>query len=437
MGLIDNKKNVFTTIGAYTSMMQEGNLPDTTNLFPSINNKKDVVPFLLDIMKVVVGTDALQESTGQLFTNFVDKIEPVLKTAVKNQAIQSNSGDQLPSSSPNNFVNDGYNIPVKDIDVYGKFKIPPTSQSGSMLYDMSKPNFDKLAYQAIQLNGTPVTFGNLLITYSQATDSFNFKPTGPTTIGGFLDTFVGNMEIVNKKEFITTTMNSIYGSISHGQKKTVEQIAEELAINKLIEQLINDNDSFVILPEDLEAILQQAQQIANGVIYYDMGCGVMGATYPLDELSALISSISGSTDPFFVGNQINNTISGSTINTPEVSDANKQTVKDGFFQRLIKLITQTLAQAMCTAPQIRTLLGIISGFQNNGSVQIGNAKDDLKKFKVYLKCVIKIAMKMINKFIFDLVTTNLNKLLQPVIKKILREKINQYIGMLKSLTGAI
>jgi hypothetical protein len=44
MGLIDQKKSVFTTIGSYTSMMQSGTMPDTTNLFPSINNKKDIVP---------------------------------------------------------------------------------------------------------------------------------------------------------------------------------------------------------------------------------------------------------------------------------------------------------------------------------------------------------------------------------------------------------
>jgi hypothetical protein len=111
MGLIDNKKEVFTTIGAYTSMMQAGTMPDTTNIFPSINNKKDIVPFLLDTLKVVVGTNALQNLTGQLFTGFITKVEPVLKTGVKNQTVQANSGDQVPSA----FSSSGYNIKVKDV----------------------------------------------------------------------------------------------------------------------------------------------------------------------------------------------------------------------------------------------------------------------------------------------------------------------------------
>ena len=430
MGLIDNKRDVFTIIGSYTSMMKEAKMPDTTNLFPSINNKKDIVPFLLDVMKVVVGTDALQDLTGQLFTNFVDKVEPVLKKGVKNQATQANSGDQLPTE----FQSSGYDIAVKQVDLYGKYKIAPTSTSGGMLYNTLKPNFDTAAYNAILLNGTPVAFSNLLITYNQENDSFNFKPISNISIGEFLNTFVDSMEIINKKEFISSTMNSIYGSISHGQKKTVEQIREELTINKLIEQLINDNDSFVIPQEDLDAILKQAQEIAGGVIYYDLGCGVMTATYPLEKLNTLIQSISGSTDPFFIGKQINDTIAESTGNTPDTSEANAQTVKDSFFQKLIKQITQMLAQAVCTSPQIRTLLGIISGLQNNAVVLIGNVKDELKKFKVYLKCIIKTAMELINKFIFELVTTLLNGLLQPVIKRILREKIIQYVGSLKSLS---
>jgi hypothetical protein len=434
MGLIDQKKDIFTTIGAYTSMMQQPKPADTTNLFPSINNKKDVVPLLLDVLKVIVGSDALQQLTGQLFTKFVDTAEPQLKVAVNNQTVQPNSGNVIPDKFKN--TGSGYDIKVKDVDINGLFKVNPNSTSGSMLFDKSKPNFNNLAYQAIQNAGTDTVFGNLVIKYNQNTDSFNFRAVDNNVqVGDFFHTFVGNMEIINKKTFITNVMNGIYGTIQNNQNKTVEQIAGELKVNQLIDQLINDDDSFIISPDVLDSLLSQAQQISAGVIYYDMGCGVMGASLPLSGLSALIQSVSGSTDPFFVGNQVNATISASTTNTPATSTANAQTVKDGFFQKLIKIITNVLAQAVCIAPQIRTLLGIISGFQNKGQVQIGNPLDDLKKFRVYLNCIIKSAMAMINKFIFDLIVVFLIALLQPVVSRILKEKINQYLAILKSLTG--
>jgi hypothetical protein len=430
MGLVDNKKSIFTTIGAYTSLQQSGTLPDPTNIFPSINNKKDIVPYLLDVLKVVVGSNALQDLTGQLFTKMVDAAEPQLKTIVKKQVVQYNSGQPLPA-----YFTAGISVPAKSVDVFGTLKTNPNSASGSMLYSSNPDSFNKKAYTAILNAGTDTSFGNLLINYNATTDSFVFKPNGASpSIGKWLGDFVDHTQIIDKKTFISNVMNAFYGSITKNQKKTVEQVYQELQVNKLIEQLVNDNDSFVISPEDYEALQQQAEQIVNGVVYYDMGCGIMAASLPLSGLSSLVTSISGSSDPFFVGNQVNATIDQSTTGTPVVAEANKQTVKDGFFQRLIKLISQMLANLVTLSPQIRALLAISSAFQNNGIPQIGNPLDDLKKSKIYLKCVIQDAMRMINKFIFQLVITFLMALLNPVIRKIIKEKVNQYVGILKSLT---
>ena len=430
MGLIDQKKNIFTTIGAYTSLQQSGKMPDPTNLFPSINNKKDIVPYLLDILKVVVGSTALQEMTGQLFTKFVDTAEPQLKAIVKKQVIQYNSGQALPAS-----FTSGISVPAKSIDIFGKLKTNPNSTSGSMLYSSNPNTFDNKAYTAILNSGTDTSFGNLIINYNASTDSFIFKPNGASpSVGAWLTDFVDQIQIIDKKTFVSNVMNSFYGSITKNQGKTTQQVYQELQVNKLIEQLINDNDSFEISPEDYEALLQLAEQMVNGVVYYDMGCGIMPASLSLSGLSALVTSISGSTDPFFVGNQINATIDQSTTNTPAVAEANKQTVKDGFFQRIIKLITQMLANLVTLSPQIRALLAIATSFQNNGIPQIGNPLDDLKKSRIYLNCVIKDAMRMINRFIFQLIVTVLIALLNPVIRAIIKEKINQYVGILKSLT---
>jgi hypothetical protein len=103
MGLIDRKKNIFTTIGAYTSILKEVNAVDTTNLFPSINNKKDIVPMLLDIMKVAIGSNALVQATGQLFTEFVDTAEPQLKSIVKKHPV-SFTKFKISSIDPNTFT---------------------------------------------------------------------------------------------------------------------------------------------------------------------------------------------------------------------------------------------------------------------------------------------------------------------------------------------
>jgi hypothetical protein len=433
MSLSDDKRGIFTTIGSYTSVIGATKMPTPTNSFPSINNKKEIVPFMLDVLKVVAGTDALQGLTGDLFCKFIDKIEPQLKASLKNQVAQYNAGGNVPTYFQSGGT--GVRVKVKNLDINGKLKTNPTSQGGNLLYDNSAPNFDGQAYNAIA-NGN-ATFSNMHMKYLASSDEMVFNLNGSSpSIGKWADDFIDSVKIVNKKEFISNVMNKMYGTITKSQGKTVNDAYNELVINALIAQMVNDNDSFEISAEDNAALLKRAEEIINGTVNYDMGCGVMSASLPMSGLTSLINNISGTTgqasDPNYVGNQVNDTINQS-IQNKEVANANKETIKDGFFQRLINLITQALAEAMTTTPQVRALLAIISAFQNQGVTKIGNPKDDLVKFKTLLKCVANTAMKLINEFIFNLIKTFLNKLLKPLIQVIIKEKITQYSGLLKSL----
>jgi hypothetical protein len=435
MSLAGDKKNIFTTIGTFTSVAQSGQIPDTTNVFPSVNNKKEVVPFLLDILKVVVGTDALQMLTGELFTSLIDNVEPKLKDAVKKQANQYNAGDNLPSIFTSGGT--GIRVKIKDIDIKGDLKINPSSAIGDLKYPSAPLNFNKTAYDAIQNAGTEIPYGmSLMMKYDEITDEMIFRenPTLGTTVGTWANAFINDMAIIDKKQFLTNVMDKIYGTVSKVQGKSVTEAYNGLYADKLIEQLVNDNQTFLITPEDNAALLQRAEEVINGIVYYDLGCGVMGASLPLSGLTSLINSISGSTDPTFIGNQINNTIADS-VNDPAVNDENKQSIKDGFFQRLINLITNEFANALTTTPQIRALLAITSAFQNGGVPKIGSIKDDLKKFKTIINCNINAIMTIVGEFIFNMVVRFLIALLNPVIRKIIVEKITQYSGIIKSLTG--
>lgn len=434
MGLLDDKKNVFTTIGSYVSLTQRTatQVDEIYNLYPSINNKKDVVPFLLDTLKTTVGTDALKQTVGELFTKVVDVAETQIKEVLKKQLTQFNAGNAIPPFFQSGGT--GIEVPVKDIDIRGKLKTNPASEQGSLLYGVTE-NFDSKLYDAISLDGTPVTiFDMLQATYNSTTDKITLKSVASTpSIGDWMADYVDKAVIIDKKEFLTNVMNAIYGSVTAAQGKSVEQVYQELQISKLIEQLIEDNDSFEITQDEFDALLQQAQALVDGVVYYDMGCGLMAAELPLSGMTSLIAQISGATDSFAVGNAVEDTIYQSSTDD-ETTAENKETIRDGFFQRIIKLIQQMLAEIATTSPQIRALMAIVDAFEHNGTVtKIGNAVNDMKNFKIFIKCIIREIMKMINEFIFKLVVSYLIALLIPIIQKIIQEKINQYTGIVKSL----
>lgn len=436
MSLSDDKRNVFTTIGAYTSFMKQTKPPRRGELYPSINNKKDAVPFLLDLLKTIAGSEALKLLIGQMFTELIDKSEATMKTVLKKQFIQPNSDDQLPSD----FENNGVDVPVKNIDVTGKLKINPNSDSGKMLFDNNTPSFDKTAYDAILNAGTTQTFSNIDITYNDITDSFNFKPTNTgVKIGQYFTDYVDNTQIINKDELLTKIMDKIYGSLSKENNKTPEQILQELEVDKLLEQALNEDDSFIISPADFDNLIEQSKQIADGVVEQDLGCGLMSTSLSFDSLNNLLDNFYGSTDPHYISNIIEDTIfesSSGNTNTEQTTEENKSTIKDGFFQKLIKFFTTKFLFYLTAAPQIRMLLAISSSFQNNGTVLIDTPKNDFKRFKTFILCLAKEILKMVCEFIFMLVIGYLIELLKPVIKKIVKEKVNQYVKIIKSLTPA-
>ena len=164
----------------------------------------------------------------------------------------------------------------------------------------------------------------------------------------------------------------------------------------------------------------------NGVINYDMSCGIIAASLPFNSLNDLVTVVSGSTNPFLIANAIEGTIDDSTTNNVQATDENRETIKDGFFQKIIKTFTNELLQAATTQPQIRMLLTILNSFQNGGQVANNKAKDDMKNLKIFIKCMAKEIITMISEFIFNLAISYLIVFLTPVIKKIAKEKINQF-----------
>ena len=433
MSLADKKRSVFTTIGSYTSLMEQDDKLLQTDLFPSINNKNDIVPFLLDVLKTVAGTEAIKKTLGELFSSLVDEVEPKLKIALKKQLIQSNADELLGTS----FTTNGITVPVKNIDISGKFKVNPSSAEGNLIYGATTNTFNSTAYDAIN-EGIPKSFSVFNIEYNNSLDTFQVKPTlsSSAKIGDFFTQYIDDTELINKKELLSAVMDNFYGTLAKNQNKTVEQIYEELLIEEQLIQLMNGDDSFVIAPDKLDAILAKARELVVGSVTYDLGCGLMPVQLDFNNFSNLISNISGSTDPFYTGNQIGATIDESTSGstTSDLTTKNKETIKDGFFQKIINIFTIKMLQAVSTAPQIRVMFGMMSSLQNNGTA-LNNPTEDMKNFKTCINCMSKEIMALIAKFIFVITIAYLIKLLKPVIKKVIKEKINQYSEIIISLTG--
>lgn len=436
MSLIDDKKTIINQISVFNSLGKKVELPESNTTLSSLNNKNEPIPFMLDALTVMVGSLALERATGQVMTDFVRTSEPTLKSTLTKQTITHNSDAQLSSS-----FGAGYEIPVKSIDVYGKLRTDPSSQNGSIIYGDNSNNFDKALYNAIQSAGTDVPFGSgsgaVTLNYSKTTDKVKVKPvTANQTIGAFTAAFIGGLTIVNEKEFTSRVIDAIFGTVSAAQKKTLTQLKEEEKITAILNKIINDESNLDLTNDDLLNIEAIANEKLNGVSKVDVGCSIIDSDVSMDDLNGLISGNTGTTDPVKIGRNFGGLIENSFgKNTTQTNPTNKNAIKDGFFKRIIDTIKQIIIEAVTTAPQIRLLMLMVSAFKNNDSLLGANISilEDIKKQKNLIKCLADSARISLNEFIFNLLKTELIKLLVPVATIILREKIAAFINIIKSL----
>lgn len=430
MGLIDDKKSVFNEIGALNSARDTENIPNQNNSLNSINNSREIVPFLLELLVILIGSQVLKRLTGELLTNLLLKVEPILKAELQRQTTDYNSLDILPAY----FSSGGIRVPVKEIDLYGKYRTDPTSQLGGLLYTTNSNDFDRVSFDAIQVASTPNTFNNLRIEYSQALDQFVYKPTNPAnTIGSWTSSYINGLNIVNQKEFIANIINIIFGVVSSNQNKTQEQLIKEEKINRVINKLIDEEDDLNISNQELRDIERSAENKKNGIETVDVGCGLLVNTVTLNSLEDTINEIVNTTNPVVAGDAISNMVSDGFPEDDSRGVENKETVEDGFFKRLIDAIVTVLVLAVTTTPQIRALFAITNAFKENGSVGFDDIVNDLSRRRNLVNCLSKTVKSEINEFIFNLAKKEILALVIPVSKLILREKITQYIAILRSL----
>lgn len=427
MSLISDKKNIINQVSVLSSLGQKVELPQITNTFGSINNKKEPLPFLLDLLTQLKGNTAVAASMGQLLTSFITEIEPQLKTSLKQQLIPFNSNEPLPTT----FTSTGYNIPIDSIDATKKLKTSPSSDIGKLIYGDNSNNFDRKAYDAIVTAGTDVPFNNTTIRFNEGLDTFTIKPNTTGTIGSFVESYIDGMTLIDKKEFNTSILNEIFGITSKSQNKSLEDIIIEEKIDKLLEKTIAEEE-LEFTDQEITEMEVAATNKLNGVNRLDLGCGYFDLTVDVNRVTNLIQAVSGTTNPEKVVVEYNNILLDST--NGGILGKNENTAKDNFFRRIIKAIEKFILKSITITPQVMTLKYIIQGFKNGSIFLPVDVSSDFKNSKKLAECLSKDVKNEINKFYFNLIKAILIKLAISASREIIREKLQGYSNILKSLT---
>lgn len=426
--IIKAKKDIFNQISVFTSLKEIELQPNNLfNSIGSINNSRDVIPFLLDLSTSLVGSDGLENKFGLLFTQFISEYEIKSKELLQKQFIGVNSNLQLPSS----FINNGINIPIKNLDDLGNLKTSKTDPIGELLFDDTTNNLTTILKNSIISPGTVFQYNNLNLLYNESTQTVNFKPLSGGSINGFIGQYINQLPNINKKEIVADILNSIYGIKTKEQNKTLSEIINEIKIDFIIDKLLSEN-LIQFTDNDLLEINKVADELFKGFNEIDLGCGFIINELTIENLVSIANTLSTSDDPFF----INTGITDLFINSldEDSDESNKTNLKDSFIKRLINLLKNRIIKDIIFSADKKLLFYINQSIQNNEQIDFTKSNIDFINENLNLvSCVSDDIKSLFIEFIFNLVKTEILEITKPALQRIITEKINNYSIILRSL----
>jgi hypothetical protein len=405
-----NKIKIFTTLLA--NKKKDINLNKDSNL-----NKKDPLLFLIGLISLIVGVGYLRT----ILSDLLNRLLPSLDSKLRDVLTSNNTTEQ----SNINASNFSFSVPMTLVDYNDKFKIDPNSIEGTKLRDNK---FMKDFSDNVLNKGTGTFFGGLVqMNFDKTTNSIKIGNTSPPTISKeeYMNQILSNIKVVDTKTVSNMMLDSLFNTIS--RKKSLNGIKNDLSIEDIIKNILNGLESTEAFKISLENIYEyevQAKNIKSGKMVLDFGCGVENLSLDKDFLNNNFQ------DPLLeLENALDNALNNSGINS-------NPAIMDNFYSNAIHKMLLNAIKGVVFSPEMIFYL-LMRNVQFSGNVNAPNIPKDpteyLKQQYYIVKCIICELKNQIIDYVFQMFKRELLKLVLPVIKEIVKEKILSYKNILLSL----
>lgn len=461
MNVISKKKEVFGKIGA-TKTLTEG-LPKlkSSSSFSSINNSGDVISFLTDLVKTLVGFEALVSSVIDTITHSLPRIEKEVKKALKvelKNIVSCGVNPSLPDWMKS--TGTGINIQVKKIDFADILRTDPNSVAGQLIYnDITTPlvnssDFNTFLYGVIQdegieyswkniitfkfvANGAPFGFSNnsLIIKADQAYDN--------KTLTDLNNDFIDSLILFNSDNVVNKVMDIIYGTISSTIGKSLKQLESESQINTIIDKMVTNNNKNPI-PDSAfsftkeETYKQQAEALARkkGSINLKTTNDIPSSV-PISQLTDFTQQFKSAGGNVIqqkdaIKNGLTNMANASALNVPNPIDVVSS--KLNFIQQIIVTLIKSIVNIVLSPKVILTFVlnyKIVYGPQ----ATFTNGVDFIKKNKNLMNRIMKVIAEELIKILLAIALKEIAILVSKAMAKKQKEKVTLKLAQLQSLIG--
>ena len=461
MSIVDKKNKVFGKIAATRTLTSGLPKLKLTSSLKSINNGGDSITFLSDLIKSLIGYEALVESVVEILTTSIPNIEQAVKKNLKSELktiVSCGIDPHLPTWTQSNGA--GIVIEVKKIDFLDILRTDPNSVGGKLLYsDVTTPytastDFNTFLYGVIQNDGVTHTWNNIFdITFNSLGNSTTPNNTltikanqsyDSKTLTDLNNDYIDSIEPLFKTEnIVSQVMDIIYGVVSSNIGKSLKQLEMESKINTIIDKMVNNANLNAIEDSafgftNKETMTNQIEAIKRKSGFSSVDTSVqIPSTIPISSLTTLNQDIANTTTLLQKKDAIKTNLTSmanfSSLGVNLKSDV--VSVKLNFIQGIINNLIKGIIN-MIISPKI------IMVFIINYKIVYGIAGPDsdfldpidfIKKNKKLTTEIMKGISEEIIKILLSISIKEINSLVSAAAIKIQKEKNFLKLAQLQSL----
>jgi len=458
MSIIDQKKEIFSEIASKKVLLEGFPELNFNPSFPSININSNSLSFLTDLLKSLTGLDSLKDIFIDIMGSKLPDIENEVKTNLKRE-LNSIISCKINPKIPDNILynSDGINLAIGKIDFNDMFLTSPNSKSGKLLYrdidsGLNSEDFDTFLYNTIQSDNEESwgsrTTSNDILTFKfnevgDVNNSLNIRVSehysnGSKTLKDLNNDYVDSLNLFNSKELLNKLVDDNYGTISKATSKNKEQIINELKIDKIIDNIINQDDDVEIDNSFFEFDDDDLTNFNINATEKEIGIKVIDTTekYPTDiNINKLleVNEWIDDTDEVNLKNRITDTINALSMDVlKNVPNVDKYSVNIDFIHNMTKKLINVISKVIIS-PKLITILAInhrvVHQEDFNGSI------DFIKQNKYLMKSIFNNVRDIIINLLLSKVMKEIETLVINGIIKTNKEKIKNKSAVISGLVG--
>ncbi len=466
MSILSQKQKVFGNIAAFRTLTEGLPQLKLNSSFPSINNNGDTVTFLCDLIKALIGYDALQETVIDTLTYNMKDIEREVKNVLKvelKSIVSCGVDPSLPAFIKS--TGNGLKFTVNKVDFTGLMLVDPNSDTGNLLYNDRTPNlidstdFNTFLYQTIQNDGSTESWGyssvghDIITVKFKSTDISQVDPNNtitlkahPTydtkTLTDLNNDYVDSVTLFNTEKLLTNIVDMVFGSVSTVLNKSLVQLENEARINTVINRIVNSdnkdiiNDNYFDFSNE-DRLSQQIEATSRKSGVKDLSTSIpLITSIPMATMSTADNLISSATNLIekrtAVASSLNN-MSGQ-ITSLVTDKTDHESLKLNFIQEIINNIVKAIVNTILS-PKVITIFMVNYKIIYGQNATFTDPVDFLKKNKNLVHNVTKRVSEVIVKTLLNIALKKIAELVSAGVAKQQIDKAQANLTQLLSLVG--